>query len=53
MTSPSTLRWIEKGLTSGNAEEQAAVREILRKHLQKGAAMGAGAGEAVEQGSGE
>lgn len=53
MTSPSTLRWIEKGLTSGNPEEQAAVREILRKHLQKGGAMGAGAGEAVYQGSGE
>ena len=53
MTSPATLRWIEKGLTSKNPEEQAAVREILRKHLQKGAAMGAGAGEAAYQGSGE
>lgn len=53
MTSPTTLRWIEKGLTKGTAEEQAAVREILRKHLQKGAAMGAGGGEAVYQGSGE
>ena len=53
MTAPATLRWIEKGLTSGNPEEQAAVRKILQAHLQKGAAMGAGAGEAVYQGSGE
>ena len=53
MTSPSTLRWIEKGLTSGNAEEQVAVREILRKHLQKGGAMGAGAGESLYQGAGD
>ena len=52
MTSPSTLRWIEKGLTKGTPEEQEAVRNILRAHLQKGAAMGAGAGEAVYQGSG-
>jgi len=50
ITSPTTLRWIEKGLTSGTPEEQAAVRAILQKHLQRGAAMGAGAGEAVEQG---
>ena len=49
-TSPTTLRWIEKGLTTGTPEEQAAIRNILQKHLQKGAAMGAGAGEAVEQG---
>ena len=53
MTSPSTLRWIEKGLTKGSPEEQEAVRNILRAHLQKGAAMGAGAGEAAYQGSGE
>lgn len=50
MTSPTTLRWIEKGLTSGTPEEKEAVRQILRKHLQRGAAMGAGAGEAIEQG---
>ena len=53
MTSPSTLRWIEKGLTKGTPEEREAVRNILRAHLQKGAAMGAGAGEAAYQGSGE
>ena len=53
MTSPSTLRWIEKGLVKGTPEEQEAVRQILRAHLQKGAAMGAGAGEAVYQGLGE
>ena len=53
MTSPTTLRWVEKGLTKGTPEEQEAVRQILRAHLQKGAAMGAGAGEAVYQGSGE
>ena len=53
MTSPSTLRWIEKGLTKGTPEEREAVRNILRAHLQKGAAMGAGAGEALYQGSGE
>ena len=49
-TSPTTLRWIEKGLTQGTPEEQEAIRNILRAHLQRGAAMGAGAGEAVEQG---
>lgn len=53
MTSPSTLRWIEKGLTKGTPEEREAVRNILRAHLQKGSAMGAGAGEAVYQGSGD
>lgn len=53
MTSPTTLRWIEKGLVKGTPEEQEAVRQILRAHLQKGAAMGAGAGEAVYQGSDE
>jgi hypothetical protein len=53
MTSPTTLRWLEKGLTKGTPEEQEAMRNILRAHLQKGAAMGAGAGEAAYQGSGE
>jgi len=53
MTSPATLRWIEKGLTKGTPEEQAAVRKILQAHLQKGAAMGAGAGQSIYQGSGE
>jgi hypothetical protein len=53
MTSPATLRWIEKGLTQGTPEEQAAVRKILQAHLQKGAAMGAGAGQSVYQGSGD
>jgi hypothetical protein len=49
-TSPATLRFVEKGLLSKNPEEQAAVREILRAHLQKGAAMGAGAAQSVYQG---
>ena len=49
-TSPTSLRWIEKGLTEGTPEEKEAIRQILQKHLQRGAAMGAGAGEALEQG---
>jgi hypothetical protein len=47
-TSPATLRWFEKGLT-GSPEEKAAVRAVISKTLQKGGAVGAGAGEAAEQ----
>lgn len=50
MTSPATLRWIEKGLTSGSPEEKEAVRKVLSAVLQKGGAMGAGAGESTYQG---
>ena len=49
MTSPAFLRWVEKGL-SGTAEEKEATRQVLSKVLQKGGALGAGAGEAVFQG---
>ena len=53
MTSPSTLRWIEKGLDSGSPEEREAIKKVLSAVLQKGGAMGAGAGEAAYQGSGQ
>lgn len=51
MTSPALLRYVEKGL-NGSPEQQAAVREILRAHLQRGGAMGAGAVEGAYQTSG-
>ena len=44
-TSPATLRWLERGLT-GDPEQKAAARTFLQRY---GAAMGAGAGEAMEQ----
>lgn len=50
-TRPALLRWIEKGVTKGTSEEREAVRNILRAHLQRGGAMGAAGGEAVEQGA--
>lgn len=48
MTSPATLRWVEKGLT-GTPEQRAAVQKVLSAHMQRGAAVGAGAGEAAYQ----
>ena len=37
----------------GDASEKEATREILRRHAQKYGVMGAGAGEALYQGSGD
>jgi hypothetical protein len=51
MTSPALLRWLEKGLT-GSKEDREAVRASISAVLQKGGAVGAGAGEAAVQGSG-
>lgn len=51
MTSPALLRWLERGLT-GSKEDREAVRATISAVLQKGGAVGAGAGEAAVQGSG-
>jgi hypothetical protein len=47
LTSPSTLRWLRKGLTSRDPQAVEAARAELQAALQKGGAMGAGAGEGV------
>jgi len=49
LTSPSTLRWLRKGLTSRDPQAKEAARAELRAALQRGGAMGASAAEAVEQ----
>lgn len=49
MTSPATLRWVEKGL-KGTPEEREVVRHYIQSVLQKGGAVGAGAAEATYQG---
>jgi hypothetical protein len=51
LTSPSTLRWLRKGLTSRDPQAKEAARAELRAHLQRGGAMGASAGENAYQGS--
>ena len=51
MTSPALLRYLEKGLNGSKADRE-AVRQTISAVLQKGGAVGAGAGEAVVQGSG-
>lgn len=48
LTSPSTLRWLRKGLTSRDLEAKAVARAELRAALQKGGAAGAGFGEGIE-----
>lgn len=45
LTSPSTLRWLRKGLTSRDPQARDAARAELQAALQKGGAIGAGAGE--------
>jgi hypothetical protein len=52
LTSPSTLRWLRKGLTSRDPQAKEAARAELRAVLQRGGAMGASAMESVYQGSG-
>jgi hypothetical protein len=49
LTSPSTLRWLRKGLMSRDPQAKEAARAELRATLQRGGAMGASAGEAIEQ----
>jgi hypothetical protein len=51
MTKPATLRWLEKGL-NGSPADREAVRQSIRAVLQKGGAVGAGAGEAAVQSAG-
>lgn len=43
-TSPTTLRWLEKGLTSADPAARAATRAELRKLAQQSGAGGAGIG---------
>lgn len=45
LTSPSTLRWLRKGLTSRDPQAKEAARAELQAALQRGGAMGAGVGE--------
>lgn len=47
-TSPSTLRFLEKGLEGGPIEQEAA-RRLIRQGMKRGGAIGAGAGEAAYQ----
>jgi hypothetical protein len=51
ITSPALLRWLEKGL-NGSPADREAVRQQIGAVLQKGGAVGAGAGEAAVQGAG-
>jgi hypothetical protein len=52
LTSPSTLRWLRKGLTSSDPQAKEVARAELRAYLQRGGAVGASATENVYQGSG-
>jgi hypothetical protein len=51
MTSPALLRWLEKGL-NGSPADREQVRQTISAVLQKGGAVGAGAGEVAVQESG-
>ena len=51
-TSPSTLRWLRKGLTSRDPEAKAAARAELSAALQRGGARGAGVGQGINQWAG-
>lgn len=48
-TSPSTLRWLRKGLTSRDPAERESARAELKAYLQRGGAMGAAATENAYQ----
>jgi hypothetical protein len=52
LTSPSTLRWLRKGLTSRDPEAKAAARAELRAALQRGGAQGAMIGQGINQWAG-
>lgn len=47
LTSPSTLRWLRKGLQSRDPVEREAARAELRQAVQKGGLGGQGVGQAV------
>jgi len=51
-TSPSTLRWLRKGLTSRDPQAKEAARAELRAALQRGGAVGAGIGQGINQWAG-
>ena len=51
-TSPSTLRWLRKGLTSRDPEAKATARAELRAALQRGGAQGAMIGQGINQWAG-
>jgi hypothetical protein len=44
LTSPSTLRWLRKGLKSRDPVERETARRELFAALQKGGVLGAGVG---------
>lgn len=46
-TSPTTLRWLEKGLTSSDPAGRTEARAALRQLAQQSGAIGAGAGAAA------
>lgn len=46
-TSPTTLRWLEKGLESTDPAARAAARQALQEFMAKTGRMGAGAGAAM------
>lgn len=48
-TSPSTLRWLRKGLQSRDPAERESARAELKAYLQRGGAMGAAATENAYQ----
>lgn len=52
MSSPATLRFLEKSY-SGGAEQRQAIRNILARHLQKAGAMGTGGGMGLYEVGGE
>jgi hypothetical protein len=49
LTSPSTLRWLRKGLQSRDPAERASARAAIASAAQRGGAMGAGGAELVHQ----
>ena len=49
LTSPSTLRWLRKGLNSRDPVEKEAARAELRAAVQRGGAIGATTGEGMGQ----
>lgn len=53
LTSPSTLRWLRKGLQSRDPAERASARAAIASAAQRGGAMGAGGAEATYEASGQ
>jgi len=49
LTSPSTLRWLRKGLQSRDPAARESARAELQAALQKGGAMGASTGSSLHQ----